>query len=149
MGYVRYSDLYQAHLNTIHKVRDIPKMGAVSRDDLDLVKNRAVLLTTLDVVLAIHRQKHGSAFNLLQGKSALSHLLLQLYNWTGDQVRALSLEDILIALQEKLDIKNQPQSYRNFLDNIHANTFIFSFDDFIDEEWNPDHSKEYLLTPVE
>ncbi|MGY0161659.1 ECs1072 family phage-associated protein [Edwardsiella tarda] len=149
MGYVRYSDLYQAHLNTIHKVRDIPKMGPVSIDELNQVKNRAVLLTTLDVVLAIHRKEHGSVFNPLQGKAALCHLLLQLYNWTGDQVRGLSLEDIIIALQKKLDAKNQPQSYQNFLDNIHADTFIFPFDDFIDEEWNPDHSKEYLLMPVE
>lgn len=149
MRHVKYSDLYQAHLDTIHEVRAIPKMGLSSRDDLDQVKNRAVLLTTLDVVLAIHRQEHGSAFNPLQGKAALSHLLLQLYNWSGDQVRALSLEDILIALQKKLDIKNQPQSYRNFLDEIHANTFIVAFDDFINEEWNPNHSKEYLLMPAE
>lgn len=36
-----YSAIFKAHIATIHSVRDIPQMGAVSQDELHKVKNRA------------------------------------------------------------------------------------------------------------
>ncbi|STM64708.1 Uncharacterised protein [Escherichia coli] len=144
-----YSAIFKAHIATIHSVRDIPQMGAVSQDELHKVKNRAILLTTLDVMLAIHRQEHGTIFSPLKGKSAIIHLLNKTYSWPGEQIRKMDLEDVIIAVQHHLVLEKLPQSYRGFLDKIHANVWESSFDDFINGEWNPDHSKEYSYMLVE
>lgn len=138
-----YSAIFKAHIATIHSVRNIPEMGAVSQEELHKVKNRAVLLTTLDVMLAIHRQEHGTIFSPLKGKAAITHFLNQAYSWPGEQIRKMDLEDVIIAVQHHLVLEKLPQSYSDFLDKIHANVWESSFDEFINGEWNPDHSKEY------
>ncbi|HEP1897703.1 TPA: hypothetical protein VCC33_003536 [Kluyvera cryocrescens] len=149
MSTVNYSNIYQAHLDTIHKVRSVPKMGAVSQEELSMVKNRAILITTLDVILARHRQKFGTSYNLLSGRAALIHLLIKLYKWPTSLIRQMTLEDVFIALHDELAYENLPTSFQTFLSSIGANAYFLPFDDFIDGEWNPDHAKEHLKMLVE
>lgn len=114
-----------------------------------MVKNRAILITTLDVILARHRQKFGTSYNLLSGRAALIHLLIKLYKWPTSLIRQMTLEDVFIALHDELAYENLPTSFQTFLSSIGANAYFLPFDDFIDGEWNPDHAKEHLKMLVE
>nr|WP_318380468.1 hypothetical protein [uncultured Enterobacter sp.]DAL63542.1 MAG TPA_asm: hypothetical protein [Caudoviricetes sp.] len=101
------------------------------------VQNRAVLIFSLEVILASHREKFGTLASPLKGKIALEHLLLHKYKWPLSEIRSLSLQDALLALQEELVFENLPENAQEVVKMFNAHRARPTFEQVIDEEWDP------------
>ncbi len=108
------------------------------------VQNRAVLIFSLEVVLEAHRAKYGTLTSPLKGKLALEHLLLLKYKWPLSEIRSLSLQDALFALQEELVLENLPEKAQEVIKMFNAHRARTTFDQIVDEEWDPEL---YLTIP--
>ncbi len=139
------SVLYHEIKDHIEKVRSIPKVGSIDRVNLDMTINRTCLLLSLDVVLSEYRKKFGTIFNPLNGRDALTHLIVNKYHWTISEVKTLTLEDALLAISEELRFDNLPTKLQSFLESIKFQQYRSCFDDLLDEEWNPNLGRSFLI----
>lgn len=108
------------------------------------VYNRAAQICALDIILHEHRKKFGNQLNELKGKNALHHKLLLKYKWPLSEIRDLTLNDALLALQEDLQLEALPDSDNEYLKQVLSSHYPINFPDYLDSEWDPDLSEKYL-----
>ncbi len=118
-------------------VRGIPLVGEVDYEQICRVYHRAAQLAILEIVLDAYREKNKTLFNDLGGKQALEHLLLTKYNWALDQIRQLSLSDVLLLLHNELDLKNIDPADAAYFERVLERYDPIVFADVMDEEWDP------------
>ncbi|MBS3894884.1 ECs1072 family phage-associated protein [Serratia marcescens] len=142
-------ELYTKTRSHVAKVRNIKLNGDADIDDLSRVSNRAVHLCFLELYLERHRYVNGLAGGIsLSGRTAMHHSLLLKYKWPLSEIRALSLHDSLLALQEdifNLDSEQGPTDVVDYLYRITAGNFLLEFPNIIDDEWNPELAGELIL----
>lgn len=124
--------------NKVSKYHDVAVFGEIKRPAYDQMKNRSALLFSLEVVISVHRAKYGTYFSPLRGKDALTHLLLQKYNWPLSEIRSLSLNDIVLLLQEDMRPDNLPQAAIDILRSYGTLTAKDVFPELKDDEWDPE-----------
>lgn len=137
-------NLFLGHQEKIAQVRGIKTSGLVDAHEINKLESRATLLTLLDARLFEHRKKYATPFSNLSGKRGLEHLILTKYRWTLEQIRNLSLADALLTIQEELTYQNSVADTQAFLDHRYWDTMINHFDDFLEDEWDPELAAQYL-----
>ncbi|NHB89587.1 hypothetical protein C5471_18555 [Photorhabdus tasmaniensis] len=113
------------------------------------LKNRAAQIFILEAILHKHRQQHGTIFEPLEGEKALHHLIFLKTKWKPSEIRALSLEDSLLVIQDEMHLDNLPEEAQRVIDAINLPKAIsFRSDDMLDEDWVPKENSIYLQTHV-
>ena len=136
--------LFLEHQEKIASTRGIKISGLVYAHEINKVESRAAFLTLLDARLFEHRKKYATPFNNLSGKLGLEHLILIKHHWTPEQIRKLTFTDLLLAIQDELTYQNSTDDTKAFLDHRYCDSMINHFEDFIDEEWDPELAARYL-----
>ena len=136
--------LFQAHSEHIGKLRDIKTSGLVNISDVSKVESRALLFVMLDSLLHEHRKKYATPFNNLAGKKALVHLVLIKHHWLPEQIESMTLPYLLLSVQDELNYTNSSEGMRNYMDIKDWESMTLSFEDILEEEWNPAFSGQYL-----
>ena len=144
-----FGHLYSATEQHIEKIREVKTTGFIDPNDLAKVTNRAIQLCMLDLILAAHRSKHETPINKLPGIKALHHKLLMKYNWPLSEIRAMSLSDVFIALHDELSLESLEGQAKTYFSSLLAGAYPLAFDDFIDEEWDPNLSDRLLFDSKE
>jgi len=129
-------DYFEAIQNKIAAHHKVQMYGHIETPYYQ-VQNRAVLIFSLEVVLESHSAKYGTPASPLKGKLALNHLLLLKYKWPLSEIRSLSLQDALLALQEELVFENLPENAQVVVRMFNAHRALPTFEQVIDEEWDP------------
>lgn len=124
--------------NKVSEYHGVPVFGVIKRPDHDQMKNRSALLFSLEVVLDVHRTKFGTIFSPLKGRDALNHLLVQKFKWPLNEIRSLSLQDIVILLQEEMNPDNLPEYAKSILHSYGTLNAKETFPEIKEEEWDPD-----------
>ncbi|WP_273839238.1 ECs1072 family phage-associated protein [Providencia rettgeri] len=138
------SKLYHHIKEHIESVRKIPKFGTIDKLSTDLVINRTCLILSLESYLSTYREKHSSIFIPLNGKDALIHLVVNKYKWPISEVRAMSLNDMLLSISDELQYDNLTEDCQAYLTSIEYSKYLCQFDDILEEEWDPSISVLYL-----
>lgn len=142
--FVISEEFYEIISKKIFELRGVAQYGQVEEPQHSQCKNRSALIFILESVLHLHRQAHATHWSPLEGRKALDHLLLHLYKWPLSEIRALSLADVILALQDQLMPDNLPDEVKSVLKSYGALSARQLFTDIKDEEWDPDL---YLTTP--
>lgn len=137
-------DYFSQIQTKISDIRGIPVYGTVIEPGYSQIRNRAALIFALEVVLHQHREEFGTDWSPLKGKQALEHLLLKKYNWPLREVRDLQLCDIVLLLQDELSPEKLPENAHQILKMYNVLAVRHSFNDFLEEEWDPEL---YLTIP--
>ncbi|MGM1186194.1 ECs1072 family phage-associated protein [Serratia liquefaciens] len=131
-------DFYHLVLQKVGEVRGVVLSGAIQQPDYTQVQNRAALIFTLECVLEAHRKKFGTIGSPLKGKAAMEHLILQKYKWPLSEIKNLSLQDIILALQEELSVAAQSENVMKMVAFFGAHSARKVYPTIIDEEWDPE-----------
>ncbi|WP_171853706.1 hypothetical protein [Enterobacter hormaechei] len=140
-----FGHLYSATEQNIAKIREVKTTGFIDSNELAKVTNRAIQLCVLYLTLAAHRSKHETPINKLPGVKALHHKLLMKYNWPLSEIRAMSLSDVFIALHDELSLESLEGQAKTYFSSLLAGAYPLTFDDFIDDEWDPDLAEKLLF----
>ncbi len=132
--------LYKSHCENVGKYRGIEISGVVSSVEISKVESRATLLTLLDLVLHEHRKKFGTPYNQLNGKKALVHLILMKHHWMPKQINEMKFDELLLSIQDELTLDKISVTAQKFLDYRDWRSQIHHFDDFDENEWDPNLS---------
>ncbi|EHO3452732.1 hypothetical protein KK673_004207 [Salmonella enterica subsp. enterica serovar Minnesota] len=136
--------LYKSHCENVGKYRGIEISGVVSSVEISKVESRATLLTLLDLALHEHRKKFGTPYNQLNGKKALVHLILMKHHWMPKQINEMKFDELLLSIQDELTLDKISVTAQKFLDYRDWRSQIHHFDDFDENEWDPNLSAQYL-----
>ncbi|WP_437887036.1 ECs1072 family phage-associated protein [Phytobacter sp. V91] len=136
-------DYFQVIQNKIAEHHGVKMQGYIEPPYYQ-VQNRAVLIFSLETILEEHRAKFGTLTSPLKGKLALEHLLLRKYKWPLSEIRSLSLQDALFALQEELALEHLPEKAQEVIKMFNAHRARTTFDQIVDAEWDPEM---YLTIP--
>ncbi|SUP83802.1 hypothetical protein ACILPN_17760 [Yersinia wautersii] len=136
-----YFDIISKKIFSLH---DVARIGAIIEPQYTQCKNRSALIFALESVLHTHREENCTIWNPLEGRKALEHLLLQKYKWPLEEIRSLSLTDIVLLLQNELSPANLPEAAQSLLKMYGGLTSRKAFPDFMDAEWDPEL---YLTIP--
>ncbi len=140
-------DFYQLVLQKVGEVRDVALRGAIQQPDYAQVQNRAALIFTLECVLEKHRNTYATIGSPLKGRAALEHLLLQKYKWPLSEIRNLSLQDAILALQEELRAIAEYEPAQKMIAYFGARSTKQVYPTILDEEWEPNLIDKLPQTP--
>ncbi|HIE0649872.1 TPA: ECs1072 family phage-associated protein [Serratia marcescens] len=110
------------------------------------IKNRSAQLLILELVLHEHRKKFSTIFQPLSGKVALYHLIFTKTNWKPAEIRNLSLSDSLFIIQDELRIDKLADEVKSFIDTLELPGISITFDELLDEDWDPKENVISLAT---
>ncbi|MDI6977558.1 hypothetical protein QMZ62_05615 [Serratia sp. PF2-63] len=110
------------------------------------IKNRSAQVFTLEIVLNEHRKKFATIFEPLKGKNALYHLIFTKTAWKPEEIRELSLADCLFVIQDELRIDKLPEDIREFMESLSLPRVAFTFDEFLEEDWDPTENLIHLAS---
>ncbi|MCE9837256.1 ECs1072 family phage-associated protein, partial [Escherichia coli] len=96
------------------------------------------------LVLHEHRKKFGTPYNQLNGKKALVHLILMKHHWMPKQINEMKFDELLLSIQDELTLDKISVTAQKFLDYRDWRSQIHHFDDFDENEWDPNLSAQYL-----
>ncbi|EKN4116936.1 ECs1072 family phage-associated protein [Yersinia enterocolitica] len=130
--------------NKIFALHGVARQGVVEEPQYTQCKNRSALIFALESLLYTHREANGTVWNPLEGRKALEHLLLQKYKWSLSEIRALSLADTVLLLQDELSPNNLPEEAKLLLKMYGVLTARKVFPGFMEDEWDPEL---YLTIP--
>lgn len=144
-----FGHLFSATEQHVAKVREVKITGFVDTNELTKVTNRAIQLCILDLILAAHRSKHETRVNKLPGVKALHHKLLIKYKWPLSEICALSLSNIFVALHDEISLESLDGQAKTYFSSLLAGAYPLTFDNFINEEWDPNLSDRLLFDSKE
>lgn len=139
-----FYDLYESHLENIYKLRGVNSSGMIDRVAVNKVESRATFLTLLDALLFEHRKKYATPFNDLSGRRGLEHLVQMKHHWTPQVIRESSFSDLVFSIQEELTFDHASDKTKQFLTYRHWDSLIHHYDDFPEDEWDPNLGARYL-----
>lgn len=107
--------------------------------------NRISQIFTLEFVLQEHRNKFGSVYEPLAYEKALHHMVFQITHWRLADIKALSLNEMLFVISEKLCSENLPPAAKAFLQSVNLPCdIVYPLDEFSEADWAPKENSVFL-----
>lgn len=116
-----YEDFYTAVMPDLAKHYEISEFDFDTNSHyINVAKTRSHLysLALVEFYLQEHRQKHHASIINLEGIRSLYHLVFLKTNWKPDEIKKISLEDLLFVLLDDLVPDNLSEPAQKCLANF-------------------------------
>lgn len=92
---------------------------------------------TLECVLEEYRKQSSTHYFLLDNEKALHHMIFHITKWKPEDIRALSLNDCLFIISDKLKPEYMAQEAAEFLARLKLPSTPYPTDHFSGRDWTP------------
>lgn len=144
-----YSDLLQVIKTRVCQNNSVPTSSLAGLNDYrsNQVWFRIGQIFTLECVLYEYRKCYSSDYYLLDNKKALHHLIFQITKWRLDDIRALSLNDSLFIISDRLKPDYMSEEAAGYLRSLKLPVNHYPVDDFSEADWDPKEHSVFLQSP--
>nr|WP_244149782.1 hypothetical protein [Xenorhabdus eapokensis] len=108
------------------------------------VWHRIEQIFILECILDEHRKKYGSPHSPLENEKALHHMILEITKWSLSEIRALSFNDSMFIISDRLRRENMHPDAQEYLNSLDLPANSYSLDEFSEKDWDPKEDSIYL-----
>ncbi|WP_368937566.1 ECs1072 family phage-associated protein [Proteus terrae] len=141
-----FSELYQKIQRAVFPAYNVIYGQAnIDSSNYHNAKMHSYMLLVLEIYIAEYREKHGKPYIKLVGDSALRHAILSKHHYSFDILNALTLQQMVFALLEDLNLDNFWMISKTYLTQLKLYPTLSNIDWSLKVNWNLGDGADYLL----
>ncbi|WP_340618847.1 ECs1072 family phage-associated protein [Xenorhabdus entomophaga] len=141
-----YSDLLLIIKMRVCQNNGMPTSSMSGKNNyrVNQVWHRIEQIFVLECILDEYRKKYGSPHSPLENEKALHHMILEITKWSLPEIRALSFNDSMFIISERLRRENMHPDAQGYLNSLDFPATSYPLDEFSEKDWDPKGDSIYL-----